>query len=71
MRIKKTHDMLQAAACGASHTMKPADSGFNSPQGPCLGPEPRDCQTPCPGSLTEAAPSWDEGLLPLGLRLAS
>lgn len=63
--------MLQAAACGASQAMKAADSGFNSPRGPCPGPEAGHCQTPCPGSLTEATPSWDEGLLHISLRLAS
>ena len=63
--------MLQAAACGASEAMKAADSGFNSPQGPSLGPDAGDCRTPCPGSLTEATPSWDEGALHLSLRLAS
>ena len=63
--------MLQAAACGAAQAMKAADSGFSSPQGPCLGPEAGECRTPCPGSLTEATPSWDEGLHLISLCLAS
>ena len=63
--------MLQAAACGALQAIKAADSGFDGPQGPSMGPEAGDCRTPCPGSLTEATPSWDEGLLHISLRMAS